>query len=45
MSNEAIVFQTHASLAAWMREHFSHRTQSVLMDDCGAAKGEGWNNG
>lgn len=34
-STEAIVFQTHAALVAWLREHFGHRTQAVLMDDCG----------
>jgi hypothetical protein len=45
MSSDAIVFQTHAALAVWLGDHFSHRTQSVLMDDCGPVKGEGWNNG
>lgn len=44
-STEAIVFQTHAALVSWLVDHFSHRTQSVLMDEYAVAKGEGWNNG
>jgi hypothetical protein len=44
MSSDAIVFQTHSALVAWLGDHFSHREQSVVMDDCGTAERKGWNN-